>query len=348
MSLIPGASLIILATTTVAIGAKVAAAREEQNLETDEFVEINCTQVILMPVCSSISLLVLFFFFDYAQLFLLLITVAGSVYILFDLCYNAIQSIRPTLNWKLNMLLAVVFSGIVFVEWLKSNYIAHDILGCAMCITLIGILRFPSLKIAFLSLCLLVVYDIFWVFYSEYFFNANVMTTVATKQASNPVQSFGSHYNIQTLKALKPTVELPMKLMVPAEGSHYSMLGLGDIALPGLLVALALRSDKLLKQELPTAVESGKFDNLGLLPDLGQNKFPKNIKVGEFYFFELSLAGYFFGMIMAFYANKVTKLAQPALIYLVPGVLIPFVLRAFQKGKLAEVWAGPKQEAAKS
>lgn len=348
MSITAGATLVILATATVAIGAKVAAAREDQNLEPDEFVEINCTQVIMMPVCSSVSLLVLFFFFDYTQIFMLLLTVTGSVYILFDLCYNAIQSVRPSLNWKLNMMFAVIFSGIVFIEWLKSNYIAHDILGCAMCITLIGILRFPSLKIAFLSLLLLVIYDIFWVFYSEYFFKANVMATVATKQASNPVQSLGSYYNIQALKTLKPTVELPLKLLVPSEGGHYSMLGLGDIALPGLLVALALRSDKLLKQELPTISEGGKTDILGLIPDLGQTKIAKGGKVGEFYFFEMSLAGYFFGMMMAFYANKVTKLAQPALIYLVPGVLIPFVLRAFQTGKLAEVWAGPKQEAAKS
>ncbi len=45
------------------------------------------------------------------------------------------------------------------------------------------------MKLMMFMLVALFFYDIFWVFFSKYFFGANVMETVATQQSPNPVSS---------------------------------------------------------------------------------------------------------------------------------------------------------------
>ena len=47
--------------------------------------------------------------------------------------------------------------------------------------------RVPSLKHSTVLLVALLVYDVFWVFYSASIFKANVMLEVATKTMDNPV-----------------------------------------------------------------------------------------------------------------------------------------------------------------
>merc|ERR1719197_1447931 len=70
-------------------------------------------------------------------------------------------------------------------------------------------------------------YDIFWVFFSKGVFGSNVMVTVATG------------------------VEAPIKLMFPRHlggcgDLKFSMLGLGDIAVPGIFVAFLAKWDAML------------------------------------------------------------------------------------------------------
>merc|ERR1712047_237078 len=51
----------------------------------------------------------------------------------------------------------------------------------------IAFVRLPSLKVSTLLLSGPLLYDVFWVFFSKYFFNANVMVRVATRPAANPM-----------------------------------------------------------------------------------------------------------------------------------------------------------------
>lgn len=48
-------------------------------------------------------------------------------------------------------------------------------------------MRLPSLKVSTLLLTGLLIYDVFWVFFSSYIFSTNVMVKVATRPAENPV-----------------------------------------------------------------------------------------------------------------------------------------------------------------
>ena len=56
-----------------------------------------------------------------------------------------------------------------------------------LCVAFIAFVRLPSLKVSTLLLSGLLLYDVFWVFFSQYVFNANVMVKVATRPADNPV-----------------------------------------------------------------------------------------------------------------------------------------------------------------
>lgn len=48
-------------------------------------------------------------------------------------------------------------------------------MGMGLCVAFIAFVRLPSLKVSTLLLMGLLVYDVFWVFFSSYIFNANVM-----------------------------------------------------------------------------------------------------------------------------------------------------------------------------
>ena len=48
-----------------------------------------------------------------------------------------------------------------------------------LCVAFIAFVRLPSLKVSTLLLTGLLVYDVFWVFFSSYIFNANVMVKVS-------------------------------------------------------------------------------------------------------------------------------------------------------------------------
>ena len=56
--------------------------------------------------------------------------------------------------------------------------------------------RLPSLKVSTLLLSGLLLYDVFWVFFSQYVFNANVMVKVATRPADNPVGAMARKLHI--------------------------------------------------------------------------------------------------------------------------------------------------------
>jgi hypothetical protein len=233
--------------------------RNDEVQEETPYEEMTMLQAIGFPIFASISLVVLFFFFNYVQYFLFFMLVGGATIALYQLfhvfyyrvllayCSHYLASIHhPRMVHYVNLILNII----VLAEWIRSgNIICLDLLCCALCIFFIHTLRFPSFKIAMTCLWLLVIYDAFWVFYSEFIFNKNVMVEVATKQTTNPVQSIAHYLHNTYLEShVTKTIELPLKMIFPLFG-RYMMLGLGDIALPGAFVALVLRNEKQLIQQ---------------------------------------------------------------------------------------------------
>lgn len=167
-------------------------------------------------------------------------------------------------------------------------------------------------------------------------------------------------------------LDQPIKLLFPrpdqpgAEGKppvkSYSMLGLGDIVLPGLMIGLALRFDLhmhyLKKQKIAakSAKSSEKEDDVikadyhnvtGLWGSrmwtfgLGESSLPQSLITAAFPkpYFIASLVGYVIGMIATLLVMSIWQHAQPALLYLVPGVLISIWSTALVRGEIKHVWA---------
>lgn len=108
-----------------------------------------------------------------------------------------------------------------------------DAMGMGLCVAFIAFVRLPSLKVSTLLLMGLLIYDVFWVFFSSYIFNSNVMVRVATRPAENPVGAMARRFHMTSLTGSRepPKLSLPGKLIFPSmnNSGHFSMLGLGDV-----------------------------------------------------------------------------------------------------------------------
>lgn len=113
----------------------------------------------------------------------------------------------------------------------------------------------------------------------------------------------------------------PIKILFPRgyspEGKlELSLLGLGDIVIPGFFLALLLRFD------------AHQADIDGGSPHASFSK-P---------YFHSALVGYILGLGMTMYIMIVFQAAQPALLYLVPACLGSSLLCAAVRGELKELF----------
>ena len=166
------------------------------------------------------------------------------------------------------------------------------------------------------------------------------------------------------------SLDVPIKLMFPrpaaaddpSSAPSHAMLGLGDVVLPGIMIGLALRFDLYLfylrrQKRIPAAVsgeeeviEKPKYHSLaGRWSDhfwthsltgrplwVAANveaepeapfTFPKT-------YFNAGLVGYILGLLATLGVMMVWNHAQPALLYLVPGVLGSVWLTALVRGEI--------------
>lgn len=123
----------------------------------------------------------------------------------------------------------------------------------------------------------------------------------------------------------------PIKILFPrsivpdAEGKlEMSLLGLGDIVIPGFFLALLLRFD-------------AHNANVPYFPTNVHAQFPKP-------YFHSALLGYVIGLGVTLYIMIVFEAAQPALLYLVPACLSSSLLCAFVKGEIKDLFAYSEEE----
>ncbi|XP_056279719.1 minor histocompatibility antigen H13 isoform X2 [Pseudoliparis swirei] len=182
-------------------------------------------------------------------------------------------------------LLCLVIGAVVGVWYLlKKHWIANNLFGLAFALNGVELLHLNNVNTGCILLGGLFVYDVFWVF------GTNVMVTVA--------RSF----------------EAPIKLVFPQDllesgfgASNFAMLGLGDIVIPGIFIALLLRFDVSLKKNSRT-------------------------------YFYTSFLAYIFGLGLTIFVMHTFKHAQPALLYLVPACVGFPVVVALIKGELTEMF----------
>jgi len=164
--------------------------------------------------------------------------------------------------------LAFILSLIIGYLHIKYNHwTSNNAFGIAFSLQAIELISLGSFLNGFILLSGLFVYDIFWVF------GTDVMVTVA--------KSF----------------DAPIKLLFPQpNGQPPSLLGLGDIVIPGIFISLMLRFD------------------YSLLLKSAQ-------KTAEKIYFWSVLFSYFIGLTITVLVMYTFHAAQPALLYLVPACL---------------------------
>jgi len=179
-------------------------------------------------------------------------------------------------------ILALIGASLIGAWYVSTkHWISNNILGLSFSIQGIALLSLGSYKVGCILLGGLFFYDIFWVF------GTDVMVTVA--------KSF----------------DAPIKLLFPkqlfAQELQFSMLGLGDIVIPGIFIALLLRFD---------AKRSAN-----------KSHFSKT-------YFWTCFIFYFIGLVTTIVVMHTFQAAQPALLYLVPACIGSSFLLCLVRGEV--------------
>ena len=112
-----------------------------------------------------------------------------------------------------------------------QDFTLNNAIAACIVSDFLSVIGFGSFKSCATALCGLLAYDAFWVFRSEAVVGKNVMMSVAANASFNG-----------PFRLLFPRFEDVLD-PIPAEAFKFSLLGLGDVAIPGLLIALMLRYD---------------------------------------------------------------------------------------------------------
>lgn len=227
---------------------------------------------------------------------------------LFKLSFNAVDV------GMLGVSLLLVGVYVVTKNWIISN-----LLALSLALNAIGLMSLDSFRTGAIMLGGLFVYDIFWVFATP------VMVSVA-KNFDAPIKIVWPKNIVEAVIALSASGPMP-KL-------QFTMLGLGDIVIPGIFVALALRYDQLKASEAKPSVQFTKHFSQFAKP-----------------YFAATMAAYVAGLGTTMMVMHFFKAAQPALLYLSPACTGALFLTAFLRGDLKEVWNwtdGEEEEANKS
>ncbi|KAF4510005.1 hypothetical protein G6O67_001933 [Ophiocordyceps sinensis] len=246
-----------------------------------------------------------------------------------------------------HMMALLLSLATALVYFSTTSPFLSNVLGYGMCYGSFLLLSPTNFLTGALVLVALFFYDIVMVFYTPY------MITVATK------------------------LEVPIKLTFQA-ATRKSMLGLGDIVIPGMVIAWALRldlwihylgkvkyksTDLTILEKDATSGEvvsrsetkhkevkaryvnvKGKWgDGLwarGALFLSPPRQLPVELGAASFRkpYFYAAMTGYTLGMVCTLAMLLVFKQGQPALLYLVPGVLGSLVVTALARGEMRDVW----------
>lgn len=212
-----------------------------------------------------------------------------------------VRSNRQFANMYLTngMLVASILSLFTTVCYLyfPSDWLIRNIVSMNFAVWAISQLRLKNLKSGVLIMMALFVYDIYFVF------GTKVMTTVALN------------------------LDLPIKLSMPSKFDNvlnrfeFSVLGLGDIVLPSLFIALCYKYDIWKWHYVNTDTE---FHLLNWC------------YVGRY--FITGVLSYALALTACMFALTTFKVAQPALLYIVPLLLISTISVAWLSGDLAQFW----------
>lgn len=316
----------LIAVFTVVVGSYWSGQTLKRHLEADtddededdnySFPSLSLTMVLVFIVMICSVLLLLYYFYKYLIYIVIGIFAIAASQGSHDCLYNIVKKFSPC-NVRcrvpennlpglksqpeiVSILLGMLCFGLsifwIIIRNESSAWILQDFLGVCICLSLLRTFKLPNFKISAVLLIALLVYDIFFVFITPFFSaGKSIMVEVATGRGSK--------------EQLPMVIKVPklIKTAMSACVQPYSLLGFGDIMLPGLFVAFCHNFD---------VVRKSKY---------------------RVYFIATSVA-YGVGLIITFVALLLMKTGQPALLYLSPSVLIASSGVALCRGEFMELW----------
>ncbi|KAM7014875.1 signal peptide peptidase-like 2A isoform 3-T3 [Tautogolabrus adspersus] len=271
------------------------------------FVAMMCGMLVLMYFFYSVLVYIIIAIFCLAS--------ASALYSCLDAvmdligCGTVSFSVRNYTFSVRSLILAAVCISIAVVWGVYRNedrwiWILQDLLGIAFCLNFMKTISLSNFKICVILLSLLLVYDVFFVFITPFFTKNGV--SIMVQVALGPDAS---------------AEKLPVVMRVPRFsawaqnlcGMQFSILGYGDIIVPGLLVAYCSRFDVWINSRR------------------------------KIYFLSCCIA-YLLGMIVTFAVMLLSGMGQPALLYLVPFTLITSAVLAGCRGEMRQFWTGTSYE----
>lgn len=324
--------------------------------------ELKVTQAVLFLVVASIMLFILYFTRLYEIVTVIYSIGATSVVVkliihpIFSRIFrwigisdcmnkpnNSSVNFTEFLSICVGLSLGIIWLWMAFSSRDPSRNIFYwfyqDVMGVCVCIGFLKLIRLNSIMVATILLVAAFLYDIFFVFLTPYIFGESIMETVASGGGGDA-----------ELCEIDPTahecssVPLPMLFSFPRLNDYrggFSMLGLGDIVLPGLLTAFAARLDasKSLVSTYHIRCHAAHRGDHNMPNTLRQEGFLHRFRSG--YFFTITIAyavGLFFANVAVYLMNR----GQPALLYIVPTTLISLLIEGWKKDELALLWNGHK------
>lgn len=196
-------------------------------------------------------------------------------------------------------------SALGFLYFYSKHWLLSNVIGESLSIGAIKLLNLDSFATGMVLLAGLFFYDVFWVF------GTDVMVTVAK----------GLDVPIKVVFPRGVMAVLEQGIWNKPVGVQFSMLGLGDIVIPGIFIALCL-----------------KFDHYQFTQSL---KGKRGVKPTKWYptpYFTTCLVMYILGLALTIFIMHTFKAAQPALLYLSPACIISALGVALVRGELKQLF----------
>nr|XP_005900537.1 PREDICTED: signal peptide peptidase-like 2A [Bos mutus] len=318
--------IFVIAVFTVALGGYWSGLIELENMKAmtntedremrkkkEEYFTFSPLTVIIFVVICCIMMVLLYFFYKWLVYVMIAIFCIASAMSLYN-CLAALvrkipcgqctitcrgKSIEVRLIFLSGLCIAVAVVWAVFRNEDRWAWILQDILGIAFCLNLIKTLKLPNFKSCVILLGLLLLYDVFFVFITPFITKNG--ESIMVELAAGP---FG---NNEKLPVVIRVPKLAYFSVMSVCLMPVSILGFGDIIVPGLLIAYCRRFD---------------------------------VEIGSSVYYVSSTIAYAIGMILTFVVLVLMKKGQPALLYLVPCTLITASLVAWRRKEMKKFWKG--------
>ncbi|XP_037012348.2 signal peptide peptidase-like 2A isoform X2 [Artibeus jamaicensis] len=338
--------IFAIAVFTVALGGYWSGLIELENMKAladaedsdvrrkkEDYLTFSPLTVVAFVVICCVMMVLLYFFYKWLVYVMIAIFCIASAMSLYN-CLAALihkipygkcaivcrdRSIEVRLIFLSALCIAIAAVWAVFRNEDRWAWILQDVLGIAFCLNLIKTLKLPNFKSCVILLGLLLLYDVFFVFITPFITKngESIMVELAAGPFGNNEKNDGNLVEA-TAQPSAPHEKLPVVIKVPKLAylsvmsvclMPVSILGFGDIIVPGLLIAYCRRFDE----------QTGSSSSI---------------------YYVSSTIAYAVGMILTFVVLVLMKKGQPALLYLVPCTLITASVVAWRRKEMKKFWKG--------